>query len=216
MQPGIEDVVFCYLRFPSGLAAHLHLSWLDPHKERRFTVVGSKRMATFDDMEIERKVTVYDKGFDQKLRVLWRVRDALGRHLVAAGVERRAAAHRVPPLPPADRRWRASRARAARAACAWCACWRRCSARSRGARVLRQSERAPGLLLGEGVRLPDGVVLGGNVVIHDGTVIGDGVAHPGRCGARQAARARPALDRLAGRGRRRSSSGRARRSAPVR
>jgi predicted dehydrogenase len=66
MQPGIEDVVFCYLRFPSGLAAHLHLSWLDPHKERRFTVVGSKKMATFDDMAIEQKVTVYDKGFDQK------------------------------------------------------------------------------------------------------------------------------------------------------
>ncbi|MEA2398033.1 MAG: hypothetical protein QOK25_1589 [Thermoleophilaceae bacterium] len=65
MQPGVEDVVFSYLRFPSGLAAHLHLSWLDPHKERRFTVVGSRRMATFDDMEIERKVTVYDKGFDQ-------------------------------------------------------------------------------------------------------------------------------------------------------
>ena len=65
MQPGIEDVVFCYLRFPSGLAAHLHLSWLDPHKERRFTVVGSKRMATFDDMATERKLTVYDKGFDQ-------------------------------------------------------------------------------------------------------------------------------------------------------
>jgi predicted dehydrogenase len=65
MQPGIEDVVFCYLRFPSGLAAHLHLSWLDPHKDRRFTVVGSKKMATFDDMEFERKVTVYDKGFDQ-------------------------------------------------------------------------------------------------------------------------------------------------------
>jgi predicted dehydrogenase len=65
MRPGIEDVVFCYLRFPSGLAAHLHLSWLDPHKDRRFTVVGSKKMATFDDMEIERKVTIYDKGFDQ-------------------------------------------------------------------------------------------------------------------------------------------------------
>jgi len=65
MQPGIEDVVFCFLRFPSGLAAHLHLSWLDPHKERRFTVVGSRRMATFDDMELERKVTVYDKGFDE-------------------------------------------------------------------------------------------------------------------------------------------------------
>jgi predicted dehydrogenase len=65
MRPGVEDVVFCYLRFPSGLAAHLHLSWLDPHKERRFTVVGDRRMATFDDMEIESKVTVYDKGFDQ-------------------------------------------------------------------------------------------------------------------------------------------------------
>jgi predicted dehydrogenase len=65
MRPGVEDVVFCYLRFPSGLVAHLHLSWLDPHKERRFTIVGSRRMATFDDMELERKVTVYDKGFDQ-------------------------------------------------------------------------------------------------------------------------------------------------------
>jgi predicted dehydrogenase len=65
MQEGIEDVVFAYLRFESGLAAHLHLSWLDPHKERRFTVVGSKKMATFDDMEIERKLTVYDKGFDE-------------------------------------------------------------------------------------------------------------------------------------------------------
>jgi predicted dehydrogenase len=65
MQDGVEDVVFCYMRFPSGLAAHLHLSWLDPHKERRFTVVGSKKMATFDDMALEQKLTVYDKGFDQ-------------------------------------------------------------------------------------------------------------------------------------------------------
>jgi predicted dehydrogenase len=65
MRDGIEDVVFAFLRFPSGLAAHLHLSWLDPHKERRFTVVGSQRMATFDDMDLERKVTIYDKGFDQ-------------------------------------------------------------------------------------------------------------------------------------------------------
>jgi predicted dehydrogenase len=66
MREGVEDVVFGFLRFPSGLAAHLHLSWLDPHKERRFTVVGSKRMATFDDMELERKLTIYDKGFDEK------------------------------------------------------------------------------------------------------------------------------------------------------
>src|SRR3954464_5027166 len=51
MREGVEDVVFAFMRFPSGLSAHLHLSWLDPHKERRFTVVGSKRMATFDDMQ---------------------------------------------------------------------------------------------------------------------------------------------------------------------
>lgn len=68
MNPGVEDVVFAFLRFPSGLSAHLHLSWLDPHKERRFTVVGAKRMATFDDMELERKLTVYDKGFDESAR----------------------------------------------------------------------------------------------------------------------------------------------------
>jgi len=67
MREGVEDVVFCFMRFPSGLAAHLHLSWLDPHKERRFTVVGSQKMATFDDMELERKLTVYDKGFDEDL-----------------------------------------------------------------------------------------------------------------------------------------------------
>jgi predicted dehydrogenase len=65
MNPGVEDVVFAFMRFPSGLAAHLHLSWLDPHKERRFTVVGSARMATFDDMALEGKLTVYDKGFDE-------------------------------------------------------------------------------------------------------------------------------------------------------
>ena len=65
MTEGVEDVVFGYLRFPSGLAAHLHLSWLDPHKDRRITLVGSKRMATFDDMELERKLTIHDKGFDE-------------------------------------------------------------------------------------------------------------------------------------------------------
>jgi predicted dehydrogenase len=65
VRPDVEDVVFCFLRFPSGIAAHLHLSWLHPRKERRFTVVGSKQMATFDDMAVEGKLTVYDKGFDR-------------------------------------------------------------------------------------------------------------------------------------------------------
>jgi predicted dehydrogenase len=68
VREGVEDVVFCYLRFPSGVVAHLHLSWLDPHKERRLTVVGSRRMATFDDMLIEGKLTIYDKGFDEDTR----------------------------------------------------------------------------------------------------------------------------------------------------
>jgi predicted dehydrogenase len=60
LSQGVEDVVFCYLRFPSGKMAHMHLSWLDPHKIRRITVVGNDRMAVFDDMERERKITVYD------------------------------------------------------------------------------------------------------------------------------------------------------------
>jgi predicted dehydrogenase len=65
VREGVQDVVFCYLRFPSGAVAHLHLSWLDPHKERRLTVVGARRMATFDDMLLDGKLTVYDKGFDE-------------------------------------------------------------------------------------------------------------------------------------------------------
>jgi predicted dehydrogenase len=68
VREGVQDVVFCYLRFSSGIVAHLHLSWLDPHKERRLTVVGSRRMATFDDMLIEGKLTIYDKGFDEDTR----------------------------------------------------------------------------------------------------------------------------------------------------
>jgi predicted dehydrogenase len=62
LNEGVEDVVFCYLRFPSGKIAHMHLSWLDPHKMRKMTVVGNEKMVVFDDMELERKVTVYEKG----------------------------------------------------------------------------------------------------------------------------------------------------------
>ena len=62
---GVEDVVFCYLRFASGKIAHMHLSWLDPHKMRRLTVVGRDKMAVFDDMELDRKITVYDKAPEQ-------------------------------------------------------------------------------------------------------------------------------------------------------
>ena len=62
VRPDVEDVVFGYLKFPSGVIAHLHLSWLDPHKMRKLTVVGSQKMVVFDDMETDRKVTIYDKS----------------------------------------------------------------------------------------------------------------------------------------------------------
>ena len=71
LQPGVEDVVFCYLRFPSGKIAHMHLSWLDPHKMRKMTVVGTEKMVVFDDMELERKITVYEKA-------PWRASDRYG------------------------------------------------------------------------------------------------------------------------------------------
>ena len=62
LQDGVEDVVFGYIRYPSGVVGHLHVSWLDPHKSRKITVVGSDKMVVFDDMEADRKVTIYDKG----------------------------------------------------------------------------------------------------------------------------------------------------------
>ena len=76
LNAGVEDVVFCYLRFPSGKIAHMHLSWLDPHKIRRITVVGRDKMVVFDDMELERKITVYDKAPEQPTKTYgeWRTR----------------------------------------------------------------------------------------------------------------------------------------------
>ncbi len=62
VQKGVADVVFAALEFPGGRLAHIHVSWLDPHKTRKLTVVGSKRMVVLDDMEATYKVAVYDKG----------------------------------------------------------------------------------------------------------------------------------------------------------
>jgi predicted dehydrogenase len=62
LQDDVEDVVFGYIRYRSGVVGHLHVSWLDPHKSRKITVVGEKKMVVFDDMEADRKITVYDKG----------------------------------------------------------------------------------------------------------------------------------------------------------
>lgn len=62
LQKGIEDVVFVTLRFKNKKIAHIQLSWLDPHKIRKVTIVGSKKMAVFDDMETTEKIKIYDKG----------------------------------------------------------------------------------------------------------------------------------------------------------
>ncbi len=65
LQPGIEDVVFMNMDFASGVMAHVQMSWLDPHKERRLTVVGSEKMVVFDDMQSREKLKIYDKGVDR-------------------------------------------------------------------------------------------------------------------------------------------------------
>lgn len=62
IQKGIEDVVFVSLRFYDGKMANIHLSWLDPHKLRKVTIVGSEKMVVFDDMESSEKLKIYDKG----------------------------------------------------------------------------------------------------------------------------------------------------------
>jgi predicted dehydrogenase len=59
---GVEDVVFASVSFADKTMAHIHVSWLDPHKIRKLTVVGTKRMAVFDDMEGSEKIRIYDKG----------------------------------------------------------------------------------------------------------------------------------------------------------
>ena len=64
LQPNIEDVVFATVFFENGALAHIHTSWLDPHKIRKTTVVGSKLMAVIDDMEPSEKVRLYDKGVE--------------------------------------------------------------------------------------------------------------------------------------------------------
>jgi|SRR5271166_774458 len=61
LNPGIEDVVFATFVFDTGIAAHLHASWLNPSKVRRVTVVGSKKMVVFDDLDLLHPVRLYDK-----------------------------------------------------------------------------------------------------------------------------------------------------------
>lgn len=79
VQPEIEDVVFLTMGFPSGALAHAHLSWLAPSKLRTMTVIGSKKMAVYDDVHPQERVKVYDFGVEsldgEELRRSYRAGD---------------------------------------------------------------------------------------------------------------------------------------------
>lgn len=62
LRPGVEDVVFTQIKFDNGRMANIHVSWLDPHKIRKMTLVGTKKMVTFDDMDPNEKIRLYNKA----------------------------------------------------------------------------------------------------------------------------------------------------------
>lgn len=64
VQKGIDDVVFLNITYPNGVLANIHVSWLDPHKIRRMTIVGSEKMVVYDDIAKD-KIIIYDKGIDR-------------------------------------------------------------------------------------------------------------------------------------------------------
>jgi len=68
IQPGIQDVVFATLTWANGITAHVHVSWLDPGKIRKVTVVGSRKMVVYDDV-VDDKIAVFDKGVDRVPRI---------------------------------------------------------------------------------------------------------------------------------------------------
>ena len=65
IQPGVDDVVFVNLSYPNKVIANIHVSWLDPQKVRKMTVVGSRKMVVYDDVADD-KIAIYDKGIDRK------------------------------------------------------------------------------------------------------------------------------------------------------
>ncbi len=81
LRPDVHDVVFLTISYPNGRLAHIHVSWLDPHKTRQITLVGSKQMAVFDDMVPSEKLRLYDKGFD------WQTADGLPAATFSADAE---------------------------------------------------------------------------------------------------------------------------------
>ncbi|MFH1037259.1 MAG: Gfo/Idh/MocA family oxidoreductase [PVC group bacterium] len=76
IQSNVADVDFITITFPDRVMAHLHVSWLDPHKIRRVTIVGSRKMMVFDDMDSSEPIRIYDKGVPENL-----VYDTYGEYL---------------------------------------------------------------------------------------------------------------------------------------
>jgi len=62
VQPGVEDVVFVSMKYPGNVLVSINASWLDPKKVRQITVVGSRQMATWDDLQLTTPIAIYDKG----------------------------------------------------------------------------------------------------------------------------------------------------------
>lgn len=69
INPGVHDAVFSTLRYEGSKLVHLEVSWLNPRKARHMTVVGSKRMLTFDDMNMLEPIRIYDKGVNEPRRI---------------------------------------------------------------------------------------------------------------------------------------------------
>ena len=181
--------------------------WLDPHKMRKMTVVGTRKMAVFDDMEPDRKVTVYDKGDDPDARGpdLDPHRRHLGRPTsTCASRSRLECGHFLEAV--ATRR--GARGRASTRACASSRCSRRCRHRSSAAARRSRSRRPRGDVgggRGAGPRAsaPDavigaGVLFGANVTVHEGTVVGDGCSDRRQRRPREAAGALGPVDRRRG------------------
>jgi predicted dehydrogenase len=75
LHAGIEDVVFVTMGYSSGVGVHLHLGWLDPRKVRLMTLVGSKKMLVYDDVSLDAKIQIYDKGVNKLHALLEAPRD---------------------------------------------------------------------------------------------------------------------------------------------
>ena len=172
---GVEDVVFCYLRFPSGKIAHMHLSWLDPHKMRKMTVVGREKMVVFDDMELERKVTVYEKA-------PWQRTDSYGEWQTRSGD---IYVPKIPTTEPLKLECKAFLELVAGEG-------DRRKVAEDGARVVRALDRLDGVAAAMSAEIHP------SAIVYPGTVLGEGVQGARGRGRRQAAVALAPLDGEAG------------------